>query len=160
MSAPTEFSRLQIILHWIVALLVIVQTLLHEGIVGAWDVVEKGGEMVFSPIVISHIVIGDIVFFLIAWRLLLRIRRGAPEFPSEETGPQKLLAKLVHGAFYLLLIIMPISGGAAVFGGVMPAAEGHELMAKILIILVILHVLATIYHQFVLKTNLIQRMKF
>jgi len=34
------------------------------------------------------------------------------------------------------------------------------LMAKILIILVILHVLATIYHQFVLKTNLIQRMKF
>ena len=160
MPAPIEFSRLQIILHWLVALLVIVQTLLHEGIVGAWDRVENGGEMEFSLIVISHIVIGTIVFFLILWRLLVRIRRGAPEFPSKETGPQKLLAKLVHRAFYLLLIILPISGLAAVFGGVMPAAEGHELMAKALIILVILHVLATIYHQFVLKTNLIQRMKF
>ena len=42
---------------------------------------------------------------------------------------------------------------------VRPAAEAHEIMKALLMLLVGLHIAGALYHQFVLRNNLIGRMK-
>ena len=38
------------------------------------------------------------------------------------------------------------------------AAEAHEVLKSVLLVIVVLHVAAALFHQFVLKTGLMQRM--
>ena len=45
------------------------------------------------------------------------------------------------------------------FGGVDLAAQGHNVLKIVLLALVALHVLGALYHQFVLKDGLINRMR-
>ncbi|MFN3491081.1 MAG: cytochrome b, partial [Anaerolineales bacterium] len=87
------------------------------------------------------------------------------------------VGKAVHILFYVLLIGMAISGLGmyqlanlpAVFSGAQayPAnffdylpRNGHGLLSWALLALVLLHVGAAFYHQFVRKDNLIARMWF
>jgi len=159
MSAPKGYSRAQIALHWIVAVLIVPQFVLHDGIAAAWDKVEDGIAVGFDPLVAGHVIGGIAILALAIWRLALRARRGAPPPPEAEHPALKLVAKATHGGLYLLLVLMPVSGLAAWFGGVEPAAEAHETMKVVLLALVALHVVGALYQQFVLKTNLMERMK-
>lgn len=65
-----------------------------------------------------------------------------------------------HLALYALMILMPLSGLAAWFGGLEAAAEVHEAMKPLLLILVAVHVAAALWHQFWLKDGLLLRMKW
>lgn len=159
MSAPTGFSATQIRLHWIVFFLIVLQYVLHEGISEAWDIVEEGGSIAFDPIVASHVAGGILVLLLALWRIGLRMKRGAPPAPEEEPAILKLAAAATHLGLYALMIAMPLSGMAAWFGGVEAAAEAHEVMRVILLALVALHVVGALYHQFVLKTDVLSRMR-
>ena len=159
MSAPKGYSRAQIALHWIVAALIVPQFVLHDGIAEAWDKLEDGIAAGFDPLVAGHVVGGIAILALVIWRLSLRARRGAPPPPEAEHPALKLVAKATHGGLYLLLVLMPVSGLAAWFGGVEAAAEAHETMKVALLALVLLHVAGALYQQFVLKTNLMERMK-
>ncbi len=71
----------------------------------------------------------------------------------------KLAAHLTHWTLYALMILMPLSGALAWFGDVELGAIVHNILKLPLLVLVLLHVLAALFHQFVLKTNLIARMK-
>ena len=71
----------------------------------------------------------------------------------------KLVAHVTHWALYALMILLPIGGGMAWFGGVEFAAEVHGTIAPVLMFLIVLHVVGALYHQFVLKTNLMDRMR-
>ncbi|MCR9150244.1 MAG: cytochrome b/b6 domain-containing protein [Rhodobacteraceae bacterium] len=159
MSAPMGYSRAQIALHWIVAVLIVPQFVLHDGIAAAWDKIEDGIAVGFDPLVAGHVFGGIAILALVVWRLALRARRGAPPPPEAEHPALKLVAKATHGGLYLLLIVMPVSGLVAWFGGVETAAEAHETMKIALLALVVLHVAGALYQQFVLKTNLMERMK-
>ena len=57
----------------------------------------------------------------------------------------------------LVLIVAAVA--AAWFGGVDLAAQGHNVLKIVLLALVALHVLGALYHQFVLKDGLINRMR-
>lgn len=159
MTLPKGFSRLQIRLHWIVAFLIVLQFVLHEPIVTAWRAVRQGDVLDFDPLVALHVFGGIAILALVVWRLVLRARHGAPLPP--EGGPElaRLASKLAHGALYLLMIAMPVSGAAAWFGGVTAAADVHEVMKPALLILVALHVVAALWHQFWLRDGLMLRMK-
>jgi len=159
MPNPTGYSASQIWLHWIVALLIVAQFVLHEPIAEAWVVIEDGGQVAFSPLIASHVAGGVLVLLLVIWRLVLRVTRGAPQPPAEESAPLTLLAKATHGLLYVLLIGMPISGAVAWFGGVEAAAGAHNALMALIMLFVVLHVAGALYHQFVLKTNLLARMK-
>ena len=54
---------------------------------------------------------------------------------------------------------LPITGGMAWFGGIEVMAEAHEVLTSLLLVLVGLHVVAALYHQFWLKDGLLMRMK-
>lgn len=157
--AAAGYSRAQIALHWIVALLIVPQFVLHDAMSEAWDRVEDGLEVTFDPLVAAHVFGGLAVLALVLWRLVLRARRAAPPPPEAEHPALKLVAKAVHGGLYLVALLLPVSGAAAWFGGIEAAAEGHEVLKALLLALVALHVAGALYHQFVLRTNIMDRMK-
>lgn len=72
---------------------------------------------------------------------------------------QGMLAKLTHVGLYALMILMPLSGAVAWFGGVETAAQGHNVLRIVLLALVALHVVGALYHQFVLRDGTLARMR-
>lgn len=158
-SVPSGFSAGQIRLHWIVFILIVLQYVLHEAMSEAWEIVEEGGSVSFDPMVASHVFGGILVLLLVIWRLAIRARRGAPAAPENEPAILKLAAAATHLGLYALMVLMPVSGMAAWFGRVEAAAEAHEVMRVILLALIVLHVAGALYHQFVLKTDVLSRMK-
>lgn len=157
--APSGFSAAQIRLHWIVFVLIVLQYVLHESMAEAWKTIEDGGSVAFEPLVASHVFGGILVLLLVIWRLTIRARRGAPAAPENEPAILKLAAAATHFGLYALMILMPVSGMAAWFGRIEIAAEAHGAMRIVLLALVALHVAGALYHQFVLKTDVLARMK-
>ena len=157
MNAP--YTKLQIWLHWLIFLAIAVQFIAHEPMSDAWDKVEHGGEIAFDPLVFSHVALGGLIFLLVLVRIVARFRFGAPELPAEEPPMLRMLAALTHLVLYALMILMPVSGAVAWFGGVEAAGEAHEVMKALMLIFVGLHVVGALFHQFVLKTNIMERMK-
>lgn len=153
------YSATQIALHWIVFLLIVAQFVFNEPMSEAWRVVAKGGEKVMSPGVLAHVLGGIAVLLLAVWRLVLRFTRGAPDAPAGEAPMLRLAAHGTHMALYLLMILVPLSGMAAWGGGILAAGEAHEVLKTLLMLLVLLHVVAALWHQFGLKDNLMDRMK-
>lgn len=153
------YSATQIALHWIVAVLIALQFGLNDAIGAAFRATLRGEEAVISPLVPQHVFGGILILALMAWRLKLRMSRGAPLPPAEEAPPLQLVAKVTHGLLYLVTIALVISGGLAWFGKIGAAGELHEGMTGALLILIGLHVVGALYHQFVLKTNIMERMK-
>ena len=47
MAQPKGYSRVQIILHWVAAALIVLQFVLHEGISDAYDVATQTGVYAF-----------------------------------------------------------------------------------------------------------------
>lgn len=157
--APRAYSRLQIRLHWLVFALLVLQYLLHEPITEAFDRVEEGLAPVLSPLVAAHVFGGFLIFVLVAARIYLRMERGVPTLPETDPPLQRMAAQVTHLGLYALLIAMPVSGAVAWFRGNEVAAEAHEVLRIILLALIGLHVGAALYHQFIVKDGLMQRMR-
>jgi cytochrome b561 len=156
--AATGYSRLQIALHWIVFVLIAQQYLFHDAIAAAWDRLSDGLEAGFDPLVAAHVAGGALILAFTVWRLALRARRGAP--PKPEGGrAQVLVARYTRLGLYALMILMPVSGAVAWFGGVETAALGHNVLKIALLALIALHVAGALYHQFVLRDGTLARMR-
>lgn len=175
-------------LHWLIAFLVFIQLPLglymsYRG--NEMETVNEKGETVkgvfdalTGALYSSHKLIGLTIFLLIVLRLLYRLSHGAPR--SDPSVPPALTgaSHFVHWMLYVLLIAVPIAGYFAisygryleVFGVPLPAIteknedmskeifEWHETGAFLIIVFVSLHVLAAVYHRFVRKDRVVERM--
>lgn len=159
MPTPKGYSARQIRLHWMVAVVILLQFVLHDPVSQAWDGIEDGGSPAFNWLVLAHIAGGVLVLVFALWRLVLRQTRGVPPAPEAEPATLRMAAHLGHLALYALMVAMPLSGMVAWFGGISAAAEAHEAMKLALLALVALHVLGALWHQFWLKDGLMLRMK-
>ncbi|OIQ67198.1 cytochrome b562 [mine drainage metagenome] len=159
MSVPMGYSRRQIGLHWLVALILVPQFFLHDDIKAAWRAIRKGLDYNHTTWVTFHVYAGIVILALMLWRLSIRVMRGVPRPPEEESAMMKMVATGTHWLLYLLLILLPITGLMSWFGGIGSAAEIHEAMKLPLFALVGLHILGALYQQFVLRTNILARMK-
>lgn len=159
MATPSGYSRTQIRLHWIIVALVAAQYLLKGAISDAWDAFLLGAQIAFDPMIAQHVLLGGLVAILTIWRLALRQTRGAPAPIGAETAAKAAIARGTHWAFYGLLVLLPISGSVAWFGGVQQAATAHNILKVLLLALIALHVLGALLQQFVQKTNVMDRMK-
>ena len=155
---PKGYSRAQIALHWVVAVLIVAQFVLHDSIVAAWEAISNGETPDISVLVWFHIIGGSLILALALWRLALRMKRGAPALPEKEAPLLKGLAHLTHWSLYALMIILPITGLATWFGENETADFIHITLKLPLLVLVLLHFAAALFQQFVLKTGLIHRM--
>ena len=157
--ARAGYSGTQIALHWIIAALIVAQVLLHEGMEVAYRF-EHGGPApteAESLLATVHIACGLTVFVLALVRVVLRIRRGAPPPPREEHPALRLVAKATHFAFYAVILLMPFTGALAWFGAVEVAASIHFIGLPVILGLVFLHIVGSLYHHFVLKTDVLRR---
>jgi len=151
------YSRLQIRLHWLTAALVVAQVVFHERIVAAWDAVQDGLTPAFDPLVLAHVAGGIAVLGLAAWRLTLRARHGVP--PGQGSALARRAAHAGHLALYAVLIGLALSGAAAWFGGIEAAAQVHEVLKPVLLVLVAGHVAAALWHHFGLGDGTLTRMR-
>jgi cytochrome b561 len=174
--------------HWLIALLVFIQLPLGfymsyrgnempsvnekgEPVKGVWDALTG---YLYS----SHKLLGLTVLALVVLRLLYRLTQGAPR--SDPTVPPALtgVSHLVHWALYALLLAVPVLGYLAisygdyldVFNFHLPMLteknddlskeifEWHETGAFLIIGFVALHIVAAIYHRFLRKDRVVERM--
>ncbi|MCP5036062.1 MAG: hypothetical protein GY945_00505 [Rhodobacteraceae bacterium] len=154
----TGYSRLQISLHWLIVVLLLLQFVLNDPISEAWHKLSRGQEFTPNILVTQHVFSGILIGLLAILRIFIRLTRGAPDFPEGENAVQKLAAQIAHWALYLLMLLVPLSGVVAWFGQVRPAADGHEFLQGAMLAFIIVHVVAALFHQYVLKNNLIDRM--
>jgi len=125
-----------------------------------------------------HISLGAAIMFFIAIRLVWRLLRPVPllEMPAW----QARLANFTHMGLYALVVIMTLLGWAAtgyrgwtvwLFGFIpLPAlaAKGtewahtagdvHAFLVYVLLALIVLHIAAALYHHFILRDRVMQRM--
>lgn len=156
--ARSGYSRGQIGLHWLVVALLVPQYILHDAVKQAFRAMLNGEAVTPSALLGLHIYGGIAILVLMLWRLGLRARRGAPLPPAAGSPALELLAKAVHGLLYLVLILLPLTGLVAWFGEARLAGELHELLKVPMLGLIGLHVVAALYHQFVLRDGLMRRM--
>lgn len=163
MATPPSlsFSLPQRVLHWLTAGLVFFNLLFPDGM-NVWNRSMKQTGAVSAQQVASaniHAYVGLAILVLVALRLLLRRFHGAPDAPSTEPPMFRLVAKLAEWTLYILLVAMPVTGGAAYYLGYEGAGDFHADVLKVILWAVIgLHILGALAHQFYWKTNVLRRM--
>ena len=102
----TRYDRVSQLLHWEVALLVLV--LLVMGKTGLVEADHPG-----SAAFMWHGSLGVLVLVSVAARALWRLRHPPPEFPATMTRLGRIAARTMHASLYVLLIALPLSGWLA-----------------------------------------------
>ncbi|MDQ2094760.1 cytochrome b [Rhodalgimonas zhirmunskyi] len=153
------YTRAQIMLHWLILALIVVQFVSSDGMSAAWRQLGRGAEPDLSLLFWVHLVMGSVILGLVVIRIGLRLRHGAPALPEDEPPALQWIARLTHLGLYALMLAMPVSGLVAWYGGVRAAGDAHEVLKALLLVLIGLHIAGALYQQFVLKTNIMARMK-
>lgn len=159
-----RYSRVAILFHWVIAALVVAN--LWIGLIG--------GSM---PV---HKAVGITVLVLTLGRIAWRLGHRPPPLPPETAGWERMAARASHFAFYVLLLVVPLTVWAMASGakrypldwfGLFPipylpisdsaAHLGHELHEIVgfgMAGLVALHVAAALRHHFLLRDGVLARM--
>lgn len=160
-DTPVSFSVPQRVLHWVMALLVLFNLIFSDGM-EQWAHLFFKGEAVTADVVNAaniHAYVGITILVLALIRLSLRFIQGVPPEPEAEPPFFRMVAKIAHATFYLLFIVMPLSGMAGYYLGNGIAAEIHGGVLKALMwILIVGHIGAVAVHHFYWKTNILKRM--
>jgi cytochrome b561 len=153
-----RYSLGQIVLHWAVLALVVVQLLSHEAMEEAFD--EPGlakAAIGDDPMAMVHAVSGLAVLVLMLLRIVLRLRFGAPALPEDMPQIQKLAAHASHLALYGLLLLIPLAGLTAVAFGSEDMGDVHGTLVTLLWIVLALHIAGALYHAFFRRDGVFQR---
>lgn len=162
-------------LHWLLGLMIVVG--LYMGIFALEAVPNSDPAKVDG--LRGHMINGMLIGALMILRLMVRVRTAHPQAAPTGMAWADAIAPWTHWALYVLVLAMVASGfamslmaglPAIVFGGSGEALPEtfdiywpravHGIVAKLLIALVMLHVAAAIYHQFVKGDGLFRRMWF
>ncbi|HEY2023729.1 cytochrome b [Paraburkholderia sp.] len=102
-ASPQRYTRTAITLHWLIALLIIVNVALAlsaDSLPDDWA----------RPVIDTHKSIGITVLGLALLRILWRVSHKPPPLPREFPSWEKIAAHLAHFVLYLLMIALPLSG--------------------------------------------------
>lgn len=154
------YSSTQIMLHWSIAILVAFQFFLNDGIAEAFRAAVRGEEADADALGAAsvHVTIGLVILTLAFWRIALRLTFGAPPPPPGEGPVLRLLARGTHLLLYVLIVIVPMSGAAAWFGGIEQAGIAHSVLKSLLFVVVMLHIAGALVQHFVFRSDVLTRM--
>lgn len=169
---PQKYDAVAIVLHWSSALFIVTAFLLGLTV----DDFPKE----YAPMIVNfHAIIGLIVLLLAATRICWRSVHTPPPLPDSGGSLLHWAAKVGHGLLYLLMLLVPLIGiptlayrGRGLDFGLFaipplvsrapdifhPLTELHQLAAWALVLVALGHIAAAIYHQHVLRDQLISRM--
>jgi cytochrome b561 len=169
-----RYSSVAMLLHWVIAIAVIVNWRLAEAFEHAAD-----ADKLYW--INQHKALGITILILSLARLGWRYFRPPPPLASGLVGWERTLARTVHTIFYVLLIGLPIGGWLASSFGDYPitifglmdwpllpvgkneslghqVAELHATGGTILLLLIVLHVLGMLKHTLVDRDGNLFRM--
>lgn len=157
---PTGYSRLQIRLHWLSVGLLAVQWLFSGNMPTIIDILDSGSVPDGWQFLVSsiHVYCGLTVLGVVIARLYLRCTYGAALPPAEISGFLVILGQATHYGLYIALILMPVTGALSWFGVLDDASIWHHRLSWVLLLLIILHVSAAIWHHWVKKDGVLYRM--
>jgi cytochrome b561 len=163
-----RYNNGAVLLHWLTAAIVVTQVVVGFMFAG----MERGPDR--AEMFTVHKTLGATILVLALIRLGWRIAHPPPPYPTELPRWERLSAVWMHRLFYLLLIVLPLTGLLAVSGGAsadgrastpllggipLPLIPGisedageqaggvHELLVFVTLALVVLHVAAAIKHK-------------
>jgi cytochrome b561 len=175
MKSVSRYSPALVAFHWVLAVLIIA--------------VLPVGFLVLAPmpntdpqklqLLMFHMAGGMFILTLMVIRFIVRMTSDRPAAQSIGNAAADRLAPVTHYGFYVLILLMAATGLAtALTAGLnrsvfqhsgeplpadfdaIPVFGAHEFFATLLVVFIVLHVLAALYHQFVRKDGLFRRMWF
>ena len=158
-EARSGYSHLQMGIHWLVVLMVVVQLIIGDSMTEMIEAIEDGEPVAGSDALWGtvHYWLGIAIFAVMLLRLAVRLTTGVPPHAGTQPGWQIAAANIVHWAFYVVLLAVPVSGLVAYYG-IADVGELHGLSKPLLILLIAIHVGAAFYNQFVRKDGTLMRM--
>jgi len=161
-------------LHWLMAVLVILMFMATFGFAQAETDAAK------MEMLVGHSSIGSLIFILFVIRFSKRFIFNSPRPKQDLNSVNNLAAKVGHLTLYLLLFYVPVTGfltarshelPVLLFGQINLAEDGeydqasfeilhflHELGIKTLMVMVVLHIGAAVFHGLLKKDGVFSSM--
>lgn len=162
-EAPAGYSRMQIVLHWAVAVLVVVQFLLGPAMSSFVEAERTGADPGFGALAWVHVGVGLAILLLAFWRVGLRFANGVPAPAFEPKTPEQefiaFLTRELSFFLYLTIFALPITGAIGWFYQNEVATSVHGSMKVLVIVIVGVHIAISLFHQFVLRNGALDRMR-
>ena len=172
---PKRYHPLLVALHWLMVPLIMLALIMGGNVLV--DIPNSDPAKIDA--LRGHMLFGLSILALTLVRLVTRLTTSHPAPARTGKTLADRLSQPAHWLLYVLVLIMALSGVAtslmsglgeivffgssaplpASFEGLAPRAV-HGLVAKGLMLLIVVHVLAALYHQFGVKDRLLSRMWF
>ncbi len=175
MKQVSRYHPLLVALHWLLAVLIIAQLAL--GFFGLAATPNADPRKI--GLLQVHMAGGVSILGLMVVRFIVRMLTSRPADATTGYPLLDRIAPISHYGFYVLVLVMAGTGfataiiaglGEIVFGApgaalpptltIYPTFVAHVLTAMLLVGLIVLHVIAALYHQLVRKDRLFRRMSF
>lgn len=153
-----HYSFFQIILHWIMAILFAVNYIFSDGMGSFFQRHLDGVTTGSDRAVTSHIFVGITFILLAVIRLATRTNHNRPEMAATSEPILIKLESHIHNGLYLLMFVVPIAGMSALYSKIEILGKIHVLFMNLMLAIIVFHIIAGLYHQFILKDNLFRRM--
>ena len=170
-----RYSPLLVGLHWVIAVMIIISLVMGFQILS--ETPNSDPEKI--SLLRVHMIVGVLILILTLFRLFVRLISRLPEEANIGNKTMNRIAKIAHYLFYVVVLLICASGiGIAfmanlpeiVFGSSgaqlpvsfddFPPKKAHEFLTELLALLIIGHVLAFLYHQFIRRDGIFSRMWF
>ena len=115
-AASRRYDRGSILLHWLIAALILAQI----GIGWTMNEILPDHTPIQAAVERVHISLGLTVLMLVLLRIAWRLTHPVPPLPPALPVWERVLARTSHVLFYLLMLIMPLTGWALVSTGTRP----------------------------------------
>ena len=181
-NTSTRYGVISQGLHWLIVALIITQYVLAKLAESAGHdrAAHPAAALQQLALLARHKSVGLTIFALALLRLLWRWYSGPPPLPATMPRWQVFFAKVTHYAFYVLLLLLPMSGLVMSAASNYPVSyfglftipnvvapdetlkeimkERHELLFDILVIVAVVHIAAALKHHFVDRDDVMRRM--
>lgn len=173
-NTTTEWGSVAKALHWLIAIGLF--ALIYLGLEQAG--MERGDEK--TQLRFIHASIATILLVLMTIRIIWRFMNDTPAHPDNTTSTQHLISTLVHWGLYIAVFaqllggaMMSGTGGSGlpffgIFSISLPIAKdeaGHEFWEEFhevawipVAVLIVVHILGSLYNHFGLKNDVLRRM--
>ncbi len=177
-----RYNSVAISLHWLIAFFLVALLAMGKYMTG----LEETDSLRYS-LTQWHKSIGIVVLLLVLARIVWRLTHEPPALPGSTNLFERVAGHAAHFGLYVLMVIIPVSGWVMVslsplklkteLFGIIPwphitflnnvanvevlaerSVDLHTWLANSMIALVLLHIAAALFHQFIKKDQLISRM--
>lgn len=172
-NTENSYGSMTRILHWLMSIIIIIMIIVGFTMANLPPSDQKW--QMYN----AHKATGVIVLFLTTLRVLWVLTNIRVQVPFNLPSWQRMLARWNHNLLYVLMLVMPLSGALMsllgghdidVYGLFTIKALGeykniskicwniHVNTAILLVVTIVVHIIAALYHHFVRKDNVLMRM--